>query len=193
MLSSDDRRRLQRFCEICERIARCRFVLDLQKQSHHIFVGKLPDGRVMDEYPRYDDDDFRAFLTHYRKLRLSKDPTFLPRIMNIIKREGSAEDRALLDHLSSEIAEEEKGWWGAVSKDQSGTQLLITQREVEDLILNGDVIHSGLDKADKLANVLGKTSLVKAVAFLNYLRLVRTVIFCAQTTADLIREKSYVS
>lgn len=193
MLSSDDRRRLERFCDVCDQIERCRFILDLPKQSHHICYGTAADGKFYDEYPRYDDDDFRAFLTHYRKLRLKKDPTFLPRIMNIVKREGNAEERAQLDHFKNEIAEEEKSWWGAASKDESGGQILLSQVELEDLILNGDVIHAGLDQADQLADLLGAASLVKAVAFFNYLRLVRNVIFYARKTAEMIREKGLLS
>jgi hypothetical protein len=193
MLTPDDRRRLQRFCDVCDQIARCRFILDLPKQSHHICYGTAADGKVYDEYPRYDDDDFRAFLTHYRKLRLAQDPTFLPRIMNIVKREGTTEDRALLDHFKNGIAEEEKIWWGAASEDQSGAQVLLSQVELENLILNGDVIHASLDEADRLADLLGSASLVKAVAFFNYLRLVRNVIHYAKKTAEVIRQKGYAA
>jgi hypothetical protein len=180
---------LRSFCKLCDQIAKCRFIVDLPKQPHHIFVGKLPDGRVVDEYPRYDDDDFRAFLTHYRKLRAKRDnPTQLFQIMNLLKREDPA-DRPLLDHFKHEINEEEKGWWGAVRREEGREPILITQSELEDLILNGEVFHLAPDKEKELAQVIGGAQLTKAVAFFNYLRLVRNVIHYAQRTAELIVQR----
>src|SRR5689334_2121070 len=99
MFTEFDRKKLESFCKVCDEIEGCRFIRDFHKQPHHIFVGKLPDGRVMDEYPRYDDDDFRSLMTHYRKLRLKREPTYLFDIMNLLKIKGNPDDHAMFEHF----------------------------------------------------------------------------------------------
>jgi len=193
MFTSDEFKRIGAFCETCESIAGCRFMTEFSKQSHHICVGTLPDGRVMDEYPRHDIEDFRAFLTLYRKLRLGKEPTNLFRIMDILKRKGDPTDRAKLSHFKDEIDVEGKSWWGATLIDQAGVRTLLSQVSLEDLILNGDVFHTDFEKRDALKQVIGKAGISKAVAFLNYMRFVRTVLYCAQNTAELIHHRGYLA
>ena len=106
MFTSDERQRLELFCSVCDEAARSRLIRTFFDQPHHIFVGTLPDGRVVDEYPRYDDEDFRSFLTRYRKLRLNDEPTQLNCIINILKWKGNPADRSILDYLRNEIKEE---------------------------------------------------------------------------------------
>jgi len=69
----------------------------------------------------------------------------------------------------------------------------LTQEQLEDLIINGDVFHSDTFKKDALARVIGNTALPKALAFFNYMRFARTVVQCAQKTAELIRKKGYLA
>ena len=83
MFTPEQKQQLLSFCEVCDAILNCRFMREFFDQPHHIFVGKLPDGTVKDEWPRYDDDDFRAFLTHYRKLRFEGETKF-ERIVNLV-------------------------------------------------------------------------------------------------------------
>jgi hypothetical protein len=192
MFTPYERKRLKRFCEVCDSISKCRFILGFSKQFHHISVGTLPDGRVVDEYPRYDDDDLRAFLGHYRKLRLEREPTNLFGVLKLLKREGDENDRALLDQFKSSIKEEGRSWWGATLRDENGDKTFLTQEELEDLILNGEVSHSDLCKGETLTRVIGNIPLPKAIAFLNSLRFARTVVGFAQKTADLIRQKGYL-
>jgi hypothetical protein len=190
MFTSEERQQLDLFCSVCDTAAGSRFMRTFFDQPHHIFVGTLPDGRVVDEYPRFDDDDFRAFLTHYRKLRLN-EPTQLNRIINILKWKGNSADRSTLDYLKSEIREEGRCWWGTMHPAEGYTEEL-TQEWLEDRILNGEVFHSDLEKKHDLARVTGIMPLPKAVAFLNYMRFARTVLGCAQKVAGLIRERGYV-
>jgi hypothetical protein len=193
MFTLYERKQLKAFLETCDHIAACRFMTDYSKQSHRIHVGRLPDGRVLDEYPRYDDDDFRSFLTHYRKLRLEREPTHLFCIMKLLKRKGDPTDRDSLDYFRKEIKEEGRSWWGAVLPDQNGGRSLLSQEGLEGLILNGAVFHSDPAKRDALKAVIGNASIPKAVAFLNYLRFARTVIGYARETADLIRRRGYLA
>ena len=195
MFDPNDRKRLKLFCEICDSIAGCRFIREFAKQSHHIFVGTLPDGRVMDEYPRYDDDDFRAFLTHYRKLRprSNNKPSELVPLIELLESKGDPIDLTLLKHFKNEIMEEGRCWWGAVLRNAEGEKTLLTQEDLENLILNGEVFHSDVDKKERLKLVMGDITLTKAVAFLNYLRFARTVVGCSQKTAALIRQRGYLS
>jgi hypothetical protein len=192
MFNPDEQEHFKAFCQTCDRISACRFVIDFPKQSHHIFVGTLPDGRVVDEYPRYDDDDFRAFLTHYRKLRLQRECTNLYRIMNLLQKGGHQRDRVLLKGFKKEIEMEGRNWWGAMVHDANGKKTLVRQDKLEDLILNGEVFHSDSDKKDELTQVIANTRLTKAVALLSYMRFAMTVVRCARKTAELIRRRGYV-
>jgi hypothetical protein len=192
IFTSDDRIRLALFCEICDSIGTCRFVREFYKQSHHISVGTLPDGRVVDEYPRYDDDDLRAFFTHYRKLRLEQDPTNLFAIMKLLKWKGNELDREQLDAFKNNIKEEERSWWGATLIDQNGEKKFLSQEDLEDVILNGEVFHSDAKKTTALRRLIAKASVPKALAFYNYLRFAMTVMEYAQRTAALIRQRGYL-
>lgn len=191
MFTAEQKHRLNTFCEVCDSIAACRFIRDFNNQPHHIFVGKLPDGTVKDEWPRYDDDDFRAFLTHYRKLRLDGETKF-ERIVNLVKRVCDTNDREKLDYFKNEVKKEGRSWWGASLQDENGEQLFYTQEDIEDLILNGEVFHTNPDKSFTLKRLTGKSSLMKAVAFWNYVRYVRIVVGYASDTAALIRERGYI-
>jgi len=168
-------------------------IRDFFKQPHHIFVGRLPDGTVMDEWPRYDDDDFRAFLTHYRKLRAKRDATNLFSIINLLWQKGDPADHKDLAFFRSEIIEEGKGWWRATLREPNGDQILLMHEDLEDLILNAEVFHPDLEKRKTLDRLLGNSSLVKAVAFWNYLRFARTVAGYAQKAAEVIRQRGYLN
>ena len=99
---------------------------DFFNQPHHIFVGTLPDGTVKDEWPRYDDDDFRGVMTHYRKLRLSGE-TQLERIINLVKRPSDTNDRQKLDYYKHEIKAEGDGWWGPSYTNGNGEWVTVNQ------------------------------------------------------------------
>jgi hypothetical protein len=191
MFTSDERQKLELFCSVCDKAAGSRLVRTFFDQQHHICIGTLPDGRVVDEYPSYDDDDFRAFLTHYRKLRLNDEPTQLNRIINILKREDNSADRSMLDYVKNEIKEEGRCWWGSMHPAEGYTEEL-TQEWLEDRILNGEIFHSDVNKRHQLARVTATMPLPKAVAVLNYMRFAMTVLGCAQKVAGLIRERGYL-
>jgi hypothetical protein len=189
MFNSVECKWLAMFCDACDKTTGSRFMRTFFDQAHHFSIGTLPDGRVVDEYPRYDDDDFRAFLTHYRKLRSVKEPTELFRIIKILKRKGTEADRSMLDCLKNEVKEEGRSWWGAMHPHEG----YITQQRLEDLILNGEVFHSEMQKKDELCRVIGNIPFPKAVAFFNYMRVAMTVLSYAQKVAALIRERGYLA
>jgi hypothetical protein len=193
MFTQTERERLQCFCDICEKAANCRFLRDFNEQPHHILVGKLPGGRVMDEYPRYDDDDFRAFVTHYRKLRSEGETTNLVAIINLLQTNADANDKAMFKHFKNEIREEGRGWWGATGHDKDGNKEFLTQEEMEKLILYGDVLHADVEKKSRLARVVGRNGLMKTLALCNYIRFARTVVHIAQETAAAIRNRGYLN
>ena len=192
MFTSNDLQDLALFCDTCDKTARSRFIRTFFDQPHHIFIGRLPDGQVVDEYPRYDDDDFRAFLTHYRKLRADREPTHLFRIMNLLKWKGNEADRTTLDYLKNEIKEEGRCWWGTMHPGE-GYNDSWTQARLEDVIINGEVFHSDAQKKDELVQMTGAMSFPKAIALSNYMRFARTVLGCAQKAAGLIRQRGYIT
>src|SRR5262249_13415908 len=154
----------------------CRFIRDFFKQSHHISVGTMPDGRVVDEFPRHDDDDLRAFLAHYRKLRLEQEVTNLKAIMNLVVRESDQKNREFITGLKHDNKEEVTCWWAAVLKNRDGGKVHLSQEQLEGLILNGGVFHHDMEKHDAQWQLLGKASLSKAIAYFNDLVFARTVV-----------------
>ena len=192
MFTSDERDRLELFCRVCDGASGSRFVKTFHCQPQHIFMGRLADGTVVDEYPRYDDDDLRAFLTHYRKLRRKGERTELFAIIKLLKSKMTESERKMLNHLKNEIRQEGRCWWGSMHPGEGYTKSL-TQERLEDLILNGEVFHSDIEKRNDFARIGGKMPLPKAVALLNYMRFARTVLACAQRVATLIREREYLT
>ncbi len=184
---------LKWFCELSDTILACRFIRDFNKQPHHIFVGKLPDGTIKDEWPRYDDDDFRAFMTHYRKLRMNNEPTNLFRIANLVAREGDVGARELVREIRSEVNAEGRSWWFATLKTDTGDSVPLSQFDVEDLTLNAGVFHTDPEKKATLDQIVGGVGLMKSIAFWNYLRFVRTVVYWAGKLAEFIRERGYLN
>jgi hypothetical protein len=133
LFTPEQKQQLHTFCEVCDDIASCRFMREFFDQPHHIFVGKLPDGSVKDEWPRYDDDHLRALMTHYRKLRLN-DETHLERIINLVKRPSDTNDRQKLDYYKSEIKAEGRGCWGPAYTNEKDEWVMVNQEQLEDLI-----------------------------------------------------------
>jgi hypothetical protein len=113
--------------------------------------------------------------------------------MNLLKWKGEKPDRAQFAHFKKEIKEEGRSWWGATLDDENGDKLFLTQEGLEGLILNGEVFHSDQGNRKALASVVGNAGLLKAVAFFNYMRFARTVVYCAQKTAELIRLRGYLA
>ena len=101
-------------------------------------------------------------------------------------------DRERLDYFKSEIKEEGQGWWGPALQNDAGEWVTYNQAELEDLILNGEVFHNNPDKKLILRQLTGKSSLMKAIAFWNYLRYVRIIVDYAAETAAMIRKHGYL-
>jgi hypothetical protein len=191
VFTPEQKQQLRSFCEVCDAIQSCRFIRDFGNQAHHIFIGTLPDGTVKDEWPRYDDDDFRALMTHYRKLRQEGETKF-ERIVNLVKRVSDTNDRQKLDDAKDQVKAEGTTWWGAALRDENGEWIMYNQEQLDDLIRNGEVFHRDQGKQLVLRQLTGKNSLMKSVAFWNYITYLLIVIGNARDVATMIRERGYL-
>ena len=132
-------------------------------------------------------------MTHYRKLRMDREPTNLFAIMNLLKSEGDPNDLAMFEHFKKAIKEEGRSWWGPSVPDGNGGKELLTQEDLEKLILYGDVMHVNQETKDKLRLVTGRSGLMKTIAFFNFMRFVLAVIHLAQKTSETIRSRGYLN
>lgn len=86
VISEDEQRALRLFCAVCDRLPEMRFFQDYQQKEHKLTLNN-EDGSIT--YTKYDDENLRAYLTEFRKLTLTKEPTHLYRILKILARHGN--------------------------------------------------------------------------------------------------------
>ena len=193
-ISADELAVLRRFCDVYDRIASCRFVAEFRQRSCPTMVGTLPDGTVVNQFPRYDHDDFLAFLTHYRLLVLEKERTNIFRVLNLLSRVGSEPEREELKGYKKNINTGASSWWGAKAKvEGNAEEVLLCSREVEDLLFNAEVFRTGTDskKDEEKRRLWQQIEKYGPVWQHSFLRYAMTVVHYAYRLAESIRTKGY--
>ena len=165
--SADELAVLQKFRQICENIAGCRFIRDLPKQEHKFTVENLPDGTSRCSYPHYDNDDFLAFLTHFRKLVAEQEPTNIFRMLNLIGRKATEDERKVLKGYRKAIVAEGTNPPLQLAIVTPGNETSYTPKQIEDIIFNGQVFHADDALQADLRRILDFHPLTR-MAFLRY-------------------------
>jgi len=81
-----------------------RFMERVKVQDHSVTMERLENGEYRLTSPDYDGEDFRSFLTTFRRVAMSeREPVYLPTIRNIISRYGSEQLRDELRRLKQDI------------------------------------------------------------------------------------------
>jgi len=160
---------LRVFCEICDDIISCRFIREFNKQDHVFRSTKNRDGTRTSKYPEYDDDDFRSFMTHFRKLFLQNErgvKTDIYSVISILSRYGTARDRKALHDIKSVLNQEKQGWI-RVNVEVDGEEKSFTPGDIMNLIVNADVFHSDAELSST-KKVYRKTGWIMQAPFLRF-------------------------
>lgn len=137
-------RSLLTFCEICDKIKNCRFIRTFDEQDHTLKNYQDEDGNWQFEHPNYDDDDFRSFMTHFRKLFLQNEQgvkTDIYSIIKILSKYGTKKDRDELKRIRTIINDEKKGMI-VFNVEIDGEKRRLGPADIMNIIVNGEIFHS---------------------------------------------------
>jgi hypothetical protein len=179
---------LRKFRKICDEVTSCRFVKNLQIQDHSFTSENLPDGSVRNRYPNYDKDDFLAFLTHYRKLVADKEPTNIFKVLKIIARYATDEERASLKEIRRMLVAEAKHPPSQIAIGLPGNETAYTPEQIENVVFNAQVFHSNDDLQNDLQKLLDFEPFTKMV----FLRYATIVVNQAWQISCVLQKRGYV-
>ena len=162
---------LARFHRVVEETLSCRFVRELPKQEHILRVQELADGTCRTMHPHYDDDDFVAFLTHFRKLVANKEPTQLSKVLGIIGKHATADERAAIGKIHDGLRSAANRPSLQIAIGLPGCEKSFTPRDIENVIFNGQVFHTDDRLQEDLRKILEFNPIIR-MAFLAYAMLV---------------------
>lgn len=187
--TADEQSSFLRFLKICTDIRQCRFVNDLRKQKNTIDFQKLPDGRWKTEYPDYDRDDFRAFLTHYRKLVATGEDTNIFRVLKILGRREDDSERIVLKEIRKRLSSEGRVSPIKIAIGVPGEERRFSPEDIQNVLFNGDVFHSAAELQEDLKRINDFDIFTKMV----FLRYATIVINQACQIANVITTRGYVN
>jgi len=165
--TDEEKTALRLFCNVCDQILECRFVKDLPNQDHSIRSSRKADGSWDCHQPVYDRDDFRSYMTLFRKLLMQKEPTHIYHILRVLARHVPDEERA-------EIKKIKKGLRGmerhgiAFNLGTDDDPDMYSPRRSWDVVINSEIFHSDTDQERALQRLRDfgaffETALVKFV------------------------------
>src|SRR5262245_42036838 len=111
-LTPEHRTLLRAFVRLVFEMDQCRFVRQYRLQDHTVSCGSDHDGEAKTTAPDYDWDDFRSFMTIFRKVGIAvKEPTYLSKIYKLIGRYASDSLRQRLGADRSQMMALLEGTW----------------------------------------------------------------------------------
>jgi hypothetical protein len=143
-LTLEHRTMLRDFVRLVYEMDRCRFVRQYRQQSQTISFVSDAEDEVKTTAPDYDWDDFRSFMTIFRKVGISvKEPTYLARIYKLIGCYASDEFRQRLGADRSQVMAMLTGTWTGmrVGASVNGKQATFSIAELLDMVTNGMIFH----------------------------------------------------
>ncbi len=145
--TAPERRTLAVLPRVCSDIRSCRLVRDWNKQDHATRMWKQPDGTWLIQTPDYDADDVRSFLTIARKLVANDEPTSIFKILNLIGRYGTDDDRKQVKQAKANLSWDDKP--GAlrffVIEPKTGKEIEYSAPQLVNIVCNAEVFHSAED------------------------------------------------
>ena len=183
-MPDSDRWASEQFIDLCEKIKTCRYFNSMTSGPHNIlsFVDrKASTSPAID----YDEDDFRSFLTLFRKLMADKEPTNIFRVRNLLAR-YSPPDRPALSEIKRVLKKAEKDQpIGIIEIRPGGVKKSWKPREIVDAIFNGEVFHTDRAKQSDLTRIRNFGP-VAQVVFISY---ALKVVVSAFNVAEILRSR----
>jgi hypothetical protein len=145
-LTPEYRTMLRDFVRLVYEMDRCRFVRQYRQQDHTVSCGLDADGQERTTAPDYDWDDFRSFMTIFRKVGIAEGgPTHLAKIYKLIGRYASDALRQRLATDRSQVMAMLYGTWTGmqVGGTIDGNEVTFSIADLLDMVTNGMVFHEG--------------------------------------------------
>jgi hypothetical protein len=143
-LTPEHRAMLRAFVRLVYEMDQCRFIKNYRQLDHTVSCGLDANGEAKTTAPDYDWDDFRSFLTIFRKVGIAvNEPTYLAKIYKLIGRYASDALRERLATDRSEVMATLTGTWTGmyVGGIIDGNEVQFSTAELLDLVTNGMVFH----------------------------------------------------
>jgi hypothetical protein len=143
-LTSEHRTMFRDFVRLVHEMDQCRFTQRLREQDHTVSCAVDEDAIG----PEYNWDDFRSFMTIFRKIGISEsDPTFLPKIYKLMGRYASDALRERLAADRQQVMAMVYGSWSGmtVGGQIDGKDVTFPIGDVLDIVTNGMIFHESPD------------------------------------------------
>jgi hypothetical protein len=136
------------FVRLVYEMDQCRFVRQYRQQDHTVSCRVDDDGEATTTAPDYDWDDFRSFMTIFRKVGIAvNEPTYLSKIYNLMGRYASDALRQRLGTDRQQVMAMLTGSWTGmhVGGMIDGKEVMFTTGDLLDMVTNGMIFHEDPD------------------------------------------------
>jgi hypothetical protein len=143
-LTPEHRDMFRAFVRLAYEMDQCRFVRKYRAQDHTVSSGFGDDGEAKTTAPDYDWDDFRSFMTIFRKVGIAvSEPTYLAKIYKLMGRYASDALRERLGTDRAEVMAILEGTWTGMQAGGTidGKEVTFTIAELLDMVTNGMIFH----------------------------------------------------
>jgi hypothetical protein len=147
-LTSEHRGLFRDFVRLVYEMDQCRFVRRYREQDHTVACRIDDDGAATTTAPDYDWDDFRSFMTIFRKVGIAvNEPMYLSKIYNLMGRYASDALRQRLGTDRQQVMTMLNGSWTGmqVGGTIDGKEVTFTTGELLDMVTNGMIFHEDPD------------------------------------------------
>ena len=136
--TSDDLEQLRQFVRVVDSMSRSRFMDEFRKQDHSLNC----EGEVTG--PTYDQNDFKAFLTDFRKIAmLTGEAVYLRKVLTTIGKLASTELRQALSPFYEDVMPmiEGRKTMMTLSYPVGDTKVRMSLQQVLSTLVNGEIFH----------------------------------------------------
>lgn len=150
MITDTDDRSLRLFCTIVGEIHACRLIRDFSSDT---LTNSVNEDRSKNRIPEIDRDDFRSFMTLFRKLIAQGEPTQLFKVLKIIKRFSPKKNQQGIKQIVENLNREADRPPMLLSIGMQGSEVPMTPRRICEVYFNGIIFHSD-EKHEKDAGLI---------------------------------------
>jgi hypothetical protein len=143
-LTPEHRMLFRDFVRLVYEMDQCRFVKQYRQQDHSVSCGLDANGETKTKVPDYDWDNFRSFMTIFRKVGIAEnEPTYLTKIYKLIGLYASDALRQRLATYRSQVMAMLKGTWTGmqVGGTIDGKETTFSIADLLDMVTNGMIFH----------------------------------------------------
>ncbi len=132
------------FVRLVHEMDKCRFVERYRQQDHRVSGAVDENGELKTTAPDYDWEDFRSFMTDFRKIGIAeKERTHLWKIYKLAGRYASDKLREGLGANQQQVKGMLFGTWTGMNlvATINGEEKIFTIAELSDMLTNGIIFH----------------------------------------------------